>query len=112
MAKQTFLGEFEQMVLLTILQLGEEAYAPAMARMLEERAGRRVSRGALYSTLDRLEGKGYLRWSISAPTTERGGNRKRRFVLTPPGLEALRSCHEALLALSKGLEDVLTRSSP
>ena len=82
-----FLGEFEQMVLVAILHLGNEVYGPGIAAELEERAGRQVSRGALYATLDRLQKKGLLRWEIEAATSERSGNRRRRFELTPEGLK-------------------------
>ena len=106
-----FLGEFEQMVLLAILQLTERAFGTSISAQLEARAGRRVSRGALYSSLDRLEQKGYLRWDVAPATSERGGQPKRRFEVTPEGLEALRSSHEAWLNLTDGLEDVLGRGA-
>ena len=79
-----FLGEFEQMVLIALLRLGDEAYGPGVAEELERRAGRQVSRGALYATLDRLEQKGLLRWEIEAATSESSGNRRRRFELIAP----------------------------
>ena len=62
----TYLGEFEQLVLLTILRLGDDAWAVDVARELEARAGRQVSRGALYTSFDRLENKGLLRWKLAA----------------------------------------------
>ncbi len=58
-----YLGEFEQMLLLAILRTGDDAYALEIRRELQERAGRRVSRGAFYTTLDRMQAKGYLRWT-------------------------------------------------
>src|SRR5579872_2313487 len=69
MGKTPYLGEFEQQLLLIILRLEEDAFAPEIARELEARAGRRVSRGALYTTLDRLEDKGLVRWR-TVPGTE------------------------------------------
>ncbi len=108
---KTFLGEFEQMILLAILRLEAQPYAPSISRLLEDNAGRRVSRGALYTTLERLEKKGYLEWEIQAASSERGGNRKRAFNVTPEGLEALRSSHQALAALSSGLEGLLAKDS-
>ncbi len=107
MGRQSFLGEFEQMVLLAILRLGADASGPAVSGELEARAGRRVSRGALYSSLDRLERKGLLRWSVAAATSERGGQPLRQFELTDSGLEALRTSMQALLNLSDGLEGTL-----
>ena len=66
MASKSFLGEFEQMVLLAILQKGDKAYGVEVRREIEECAGRKVTRGAFYTTLDRLETKGYLRWTTKS----------------------------------------------
>ncbi len=107
MGRRGFLGEFEQMVLLSILQIGRDASGPAISEQLEVKAGRRVSRGALYSSLDRLERKGLLRWSVAGATSERGGQPVRNFELTEPGLETLRTSMQALLNLSSGLESTL-----
>ena len=74
MGRQGFLGEFEQMVLLAVLQLDDQAYGPNISEELEARAGRQVSRGALYSSLDRLQQKKFLRWRIEGATSERGGH--------------------------------------
>ena len=104
------LGEFERMVLLAVLQLGDAAFGTPIAEELEVRAGREVSRGALYSSLDRLEKKGLLRWEVGAATSERGGQPKRRFEVTPTGVEALRHADEAWRAMTDGLEDVLRRA--
>jgi DNA-binding PadR family transcriptional regulator len=109
MGGRAFLGEFEQMVLLAVLRLGEAAFGPGIAEELEERAGRQVSRGALYATLDRLERKGYLTWAIEAPTSESRGNRRRRFNVTPAGIEELVSVKEAYVSLWEGLDGVLRR---
>ncbi len=102
-----FIGEFEQMVLLAILQLGPAAYGPDISEQLERKADRRVSRGALYSSLDRLSQKGLIRWEIEGATSERGGHPKRRFEVTSAGLAALRTSHRALANLTAGLEKVL-----
>lgn len=101
------LGEFEQMVLLAVLRHADGAFATSIARELEERVQREVSRGALYSSLDRLERKGFLRWEVAPTTSERGGHPKRRFELTPSGVEALREAHAAWQSMTDGLEDVL-----
>ncbi len=101
------LGDFEQLVLLAILRLKGEAYGTQIARELEIQANRRVSRGALYSSLDRLERKGFLRWQVAPATSERGGQPKRCFEVTVAGLEALREPHRAWLNLTAGLEDIL-----
>jgi DNA-binding PadR family transcriptional regulator len=104
-----FLGEFEQMVLLAILRCREErAFGLEVRRELEAATGRRVSRGAFYTTLDRLDKKGYVRWSLrAAPEGARGGLPRRRFRVTAAGLRELRASRSALLSLWKGLEDVL-----
>jgi PadR family transcriptional regulator len=106
------LGEFEQMLLLAILQLGEGASGPSIARYLEERVGRSVSRGALYATLARLEQKGFVDWAMEEEVGERGGHRKRLFVLTPAGIGALRTYRSALMRLWSGLERRLEEAGP
>ncbi len=107
MGRQGFLGEFEQMVLLAVLQLEGQAYGPNISEELEAQAGRQVSRGALYSSLDRLQHKKFLRWRIEGATSERGGQPKRRFEVTAAGVKALRASHRALTNLWSGLDHVL-----
>lgn len=104
-------GEFEQMVLLSILQLEGHAYALSVLRQLDKSAGRRVSRGALYKTLERLEDKGFVAWEVEEATPGRGGHPRRRFNVTPEGVSALRASRDALYRLWHGLEDVLGRPS-
>lgn len=104
MGRDGYLGEFEQMLLLAALRLGDEAYGAAMSQELEERVGRRVSRGAVYVTLDRLEAKGLLRSRMSAPRAERGGRPRRLITVTPEGLSALRASRDALETLWDGVE--------
>ena len=107
-----YLGEFEQLLLLATLQLRDDAHAPAISRQLKETAGRRVSRGALYATLERLEKKGLLRWEIGPASSERGGHRKRRFSVTASGVEALRAARSTLENLWQGLDEVFVRDDP
>lgn len=107
MAPNTFLGEFEQMLLLAILQAGDDAYALSVRRQLEERTGRRVSRGAFYTTLDRLEAKGCLQWQTRMVGKGRGGRAQRHFTVTPAGLEELRRARDAFTRLWEGLEETL-----
>lgn len=107
MTRQAVLGEFEQLVLLAILGLGAEATGSAISRRLEVRAGRDISRGALYSSLDRLEGKGFITWKVESSTPERGGHRSRVFSVTERGLDALREQQRALRRLADGLEEML-----
>lgn len=105
----SYIGEFEQMVLLAVLQQGEAAYAIDVRKELERTAGRSVSRGALYRTFDRLEAKGYIDWELEdgSPVPDRGGHPMRKFRVTDPGLEALRISRSALLKLWRGLDAVL-----
>jgi PadR family transcriptional regulator len=105
----TYLGEFEYSVLLAILQT-DDAYAVPIRTLLEERTGRPVARGALYTALERLEAKGCLSSRMADPTDERGGKARRYFSLTPLGLKALKATHGALSNLARGLEGVLEQS--
>jgi DNA-binding PadR family transcriptional regulator len=104
MGRDGYLGEFEQMLLLAALHLGEEAYGAALGQELEARVGRRVSRGAIYVTLDRLEAKGLVTSSLSAPRPERGGRPRRVVTVTPQGIAQLQASREALVTLWDGLE--------
>jgi DNA-binding PadR family transcriptional regulator len=104
-----YLGEFEQMVLLAILRLGDEAYAIPVREVLEARTGRSVARGALYTALERLETKTCLRSKMSDPLPERGGRSRRYYTVTPAGLAALRESRDAWLALWKGVESLLEK---
>jgi PadR family transcriptional regulator PadR len=98
------LGEFEHIVLLAILRLGDEAYAIPIREEIEERTGRSVARGALYTALDRLESKNCVRSRMSDPLPERGGRSRRYFAVTPAGLAAIRTSRRSLLRLWQGLE--------
>ena len=104
------LGDFEQLVLLAALQLGDRAVAAGLRARIEEAAEREVSRGALYATLDRLESKGLLSWEVEDSPPERGGIPRRRFVVTPAGVDAIRRSHRAVSRLAEGLEDLLERA--
>lgn len=100
-------GELEQLVLLSILRLGSEAYGSRVARELEREAGRHLSRGALYTTLDRLETKGFVRWKTQAGGAERKGLPLRVYSVTARGIAAVRTAHRLLNRMWSGLEDVL-----
>jgi PadR family transcriptional regulator PadR len=84
-----FLGVFEELVLLTIANLGVDAYGVSILKDINERANRNLSIGGLHSTLTRLEEKGYLTSALGEPTNERGGRRKRYFELTASGISGL-----------------------
>ena len=105
MAPNNYLGEFEQMVLLAILQKGDKAYGVEVRREIEESAGRRVTRGAFYTTLDRLESKGYLTWAERPVEGWRGGIPQRHFEVTEAGREKLEQSRAALERLWRGLDE-------
>lgn len=108
MGKQNrFLGEFEQMVLLSILRLGDAAYGMSVAQELRSEADRAVNRGSLYLTLDRLEAKGLIASTITEPAPERGGRPKRMVRVTPEGITELQRSRSTLLRLWRGLETTL-----
>jgi len=97
-----YLGEFEQMVLLAVLRLGEGAYGLRIGDEIENVAERRPSSGALYTTLDRLESKGYLRSALEQRSSQRAGRPRRYFSLTPLALHALQRSRRALMRLWSG----------
>ncbi len=100
-------GEFELLVLLAILRLGDDAYGVTVRKEVERETSRTLTLGSVYKTLGRLEGKGYLETRIAPPTRERGGRRKKLYRLTPPGLEAARRALADLRRMMKGLEPEL-----
>jgi PadR family transcriptional regulator, regulatory protein PadR len=102
-----YLGEFEQLLLLAVLRLGADAYALDIARELDTRAGRSVSRGALYTSLDRLEDKGLVRWKPAAGTAARSGLPRRLYTVTPAGIAALRAARDTLRRMWHGVEHLL-----
>src|SRR5216117_182571 len=101
------IGEFEHVVLLAILRLGDQAYAVSVRDEIARCTGRDVSRGSIYITLDRLETKGYLKSRLADPTPERGGRAKRYYELRPRAIDALKESRRALVALWRGLESAL-----
>jgi len=111
MTTPAYLGEFEQLLLLAILRLDAKAYGVEVARELEGRAGRTVSRGALYTSLDRLEDKGLVRWKLMPGTPERGGLPSRLYSVTPAGVAALRASRDTLRRMWRGLAHVLKEPS-
>jgi DNA-binding PadR family transcriptional regulator len=97
------LGEFEQLILLAILRLRDNAYGVTIRAELAERAGRTVAPGALYTALERLETKGLITSRMSAPTPQRGGRAKRHATVTAAGMEALTRAVQAYERLLDGL---------
>ena len=104
---RTQLGEVEQWVLLAVLRLGDQAFALDILRELDEEAGHIVSRGSLYRTLERLQGKGLSTWALEGGGPARGGHPRRRFEITDAGLASLRDARARLLHLWTGVEGAL-----
>lgn len=102
--KGTYLGEFQELVLLTILVLGENAYGVTIQDELGVRTGRKISRGALHTALTRLDEKGFIQSEYGGATAERGGRRKRFYQVTNLGTKALEE--------SKNLRDELWSEVP
>ena len=99
---RTYLGEFEQLLLLA-LQHEEEAYGASIRAAIEARTGRVVSPGAIYTALDRLERRGLVSSWLGDPTAQRGGKRKRHYRIERDGAELLQRSQEALTRMARGL---------
>jgi DNA-binding PadR family transcriptional regulator len=97
------MGEFEQIVLLAILRVGEDAYGVTIRAEIELCTGRDPAPGALYTTLDRLEDKGFVTSRLGDPTPQRGGRAKRFFTVTPAGIEAVARAQQSYRRLLRGL---------
>ena len=104
MAGPVNLGEFEQLILLAILRLRDDAYGVSIRAELADRAGRTVAPGALYTALERLETKGLITSRMSDPTPQRGGRAKRHVAVTAAGMEALTRSVQAYQRLLDGLD--------
>jgi PadR family transcriptional regulator, regulatory protein PadR len=98
------LGDFEQLVLLALLQLGPDAYGATIRREIEERTGRELAISAVYTTLQRLEHKGLVRSRVGEPLPERGGRRRKHFELLPLGARALKTAYDAFVGMTAGVE--------
>lgn len=110
MPGRDYLGEFEHIVVLALLRLGDRAYGVTVRQEIEVRTRREVSIGAIYATLDRLEAKGYVKSNLGDPTPERGGRSKRFFHVTSKGVASVNRTHRALQRMSEGL-DLIERYS-
>ncbi len=98
------LGAFEELVLLAVGSLGDQAYGVAIKDLLHEKGGKKPSIGALHSALYRLEDKGCLKSWEGGATTERGGRRKKYYLLTSYGKKILEEAHQLRIELGKNIE--------
>ncbi len=101
------LGEFEQLILFALVSLGEDAYGVRIRQEIEARAGRGVSAGAVYTALERLEGRGYVVSRVGEPTPQRGGRRKKYYRIEAGGAAALSRSFETLSRMADGLSGKL-----
>lgn len=107
MGNKRLLGEFERLVLLAVLQLPQDAYGMRIRLEIKERTSRVVSLGAIYTTLERLEAKGFVTSWIGDSTPERGGRAKKFFRVEGAGQRALREAHAISASMSSGLAPTL-----
>jgi PadR family transcriptional regulator PadR len=104
MGRRESLGRLEELVLLAVMRLGPESYGVTIRQEIELHAGRDLSLGAIYPTLDRLEDQGLVRSRRGQPTGERGGRSRRHFELLPDGYETLRQSRRAMVSMWAGFE--------
>jgi PadR family transcriptional regulator PadR len=101
-----YLTDFELMLLLAVLRVGDEAYGVPIARAIEALGERKVMLAAVYAGLDRLEGNGFVATTTGTPTAERGGRAKKYFRVTPDGLRAARQAQRAFTRLWTGIPEL------
>ena len=107
MAKGDFLGEFEYIVMLSLIRLGDDAYGMTVRQDIEERTGRPTAVGAVYAALDRLEEKGYIKSTEGETTRGRGGRSKTYYAVNKDGLQAVRQTRTVFRRMEKGTETKL-----
>jgi DNA-binding PadR family transcriptional regulator len=101
------IGEFEQVVLLSLLRLGNGAWGAAIRRDIQARIGRDLHVSVVYVTLQRMEKKGMVKSYVGEPTKERGGRRRRHYLIDTPGEHALGRSYRAIRKMAEGLEQRL-----
>jgi DNA-binding PadR family transcriptional regulator len=106
MNKSDYLGNFELMVMLALIRLGDAAYGVPISQEIEKRSGREVALGSVYAALERLERKGLIKSELGEPTAERGGRAKRHFQVTGLGLRQVRETQRTLTKLWQGLPEL------
>jgi DNA-binding PadR family transcriptional regulator len=103
MSSRDHFGEWELMVMLALMRLGDDAYGVPICREIEEQTGREISVGSIYATLERLEEKGFVSSALGRPTAERGGRARRYFRVTSNGVREVRKTQQSLMNLWSGL---------
>lgn len=107
MAKAASLGELERLILLAVLHCGDDAYGYTVQKQLAAKIERTLALGAIYTTLERLEKKGFVSSRIAGPSPGRGGRPKRLFTIRASGIRAINSAQDEWLKLAHGLEGIL-----
>ena len=103
MSRRGHFGEWELLVILALMRIGDDAYGVPICREIEQQTGREVAVGSLYATLDRLVEKGFVSSELGEPTAERGGRAKKFFHATSAGLREVRETQRALRSLFHGI---------
>jgi PadR family transcriptional regulator, regulatory protein PadR len=111
MRKGDYLGNFDLMLLLALMRLGDDAYGVTIAQELEEQTGREVVVASVYATLDRLKERGLVTSTLGDPTPERGGRAKRYFRITGSGRREVRDARRSLMKLWNGLPELKGENS-
>lgn len=106
MRKGEYLGNFDLMLLLALLRLGDDAYGVTIAQELEQQTGREVVVASVYARLDGLQERGLVTSSLGDPTPERGGRAKRYFCITGAGVREIREARRSLMKMWKGLPEL------
>ncbi|HZD06025.1 MAG TPA: helix-turn-helix transcriptional regulator [Longimicrobiales bacterium] len=96
-------GEFEQLLMFAVLDLEDRAYGVSIRRRIEERTGREISPGAVYTALERLESRGFVSSSLGEETPARGGRRKKFYRLEPEGAAVLQTTYRSVTRMAEGL---------
>ena len=107
---RTHLGTFDQLLLYALVRLGADAPGLDIARLIEERTGRLISPGAIYTGLGRLEARGLVQSKLGEPLAQRGGKRRRLYTPTRAGVAGLRATHDTLGEMARGLRPKLHSS--
>ena len=106
MSSGTHLSDFELIVMLVLLRLGDEAYGVPIAREIDQQTGREVKLGSVYAVLEPLEEKGLVASKLGEPTQERGGRAKRYFHVTKQGIREVRDARQVLTRLWQSVPEL------
>ena len=106
MSKRVYLGDFELLVILALMRLGDDAYGVPISLEIEQQSGREVALGSVYAALERMESKGLVSSRLGKATAERGGKAKRYFRVTKKGITEAREARQALISMWQGVPEL------